>query len=100
MDLAQGISQGAVGPGAGYGSGGALEDGIAQKGEALLALLADLDITYESYTQYLQTLLMDVSVPANRLRLCIFCMSEHLIRRHTAVVRCLTSALCLVDSCK
>jgi hypothetical protein len=32
------------------------------QGEALLALLAELDITQQSYSQHLQALLMDVSL--------------------------------------
>lgn len=71
VDLAQGIGQqgqGQQGRGnngsGGYGRGGggnSSDDGIAQKGEGLLAMLAELDITKQSYSQHLQALLMDVS---------------------------------------
>lgn len=45
-----------------HGSNGAsLADGVAHKGEGLLSLLAELDITPESYSQHLQQLIMDVS---------------------------------------
>jgi hypothetical protein len=38
-----------------------LADGLAAKGDVLLALLSELDITPHSYSQQLQRLLMDVS---------------------------------------
>lgn len=74
LELAEGIGQGAPnraggggsggGGGGGFGrngGGGGSDEGIAQKGEALLAMLAELDITQQSYSQYLQALIMDVS---------------------------------------
>jgi hypothetical protein len=78
MELAQTIGQGGngnaggsggggFGGGGGYGrrggggGGGGTDDGIAQKGEAFLALLEELDITPQSYSTYLQALIMDVS---------------------------------------
>lgn len=77
MELAPGIGQGGPGAGAGGGGGfgrggggsgfgrggggGGSDEGIARKGEALVELLAELDITPASYSQYLQALIMDVS---------------------------------------
>jgi hypothetical protein len=79
MELAQSIGQGSTGNGnaggfgvggfgvggfgrrGGGGGGGGGDEGLAQKGEAFLALLAELDITPQSYSQYLQALIMDVS---------------------------------------
>lgn len=48
-------------------------DGLAQKGEALLGLLAELDITSDSYSGQLQLLLMDVSAAAYVLCCCCCC---------------------------
>jgi hypothetical protein len=68
LELAQGIGQQAPGRNAGsggYGRGGNginSDEGIAQKGEGLLTMLAELDITQQSYSQGLQALLMDVSL--------------------------------------
>lgn len=38
------------------------------QGEALLGLLAELDITQQSYSQHLQALLMDVSLTGGLTR--------------------------------
>jgi hypothetical protein len=65
LELAQGIGQQAPGRNGGYGRGAGgnnSDDGIAQKGEGLLSMLAELDITRQSYSQHLQALLMDVSL--------------------------------------
>lgn len=70
LELAQGIGQqapGRNGGSGGYGRGGGgfgnnTDDGIAQKGEGLLLMLAELDITQQSYSQHLQALLMHVSL--------------------------------------
>lgn len=53
---------GAAAAAAASGSGNAFDGGVAHKGEALLCLLAELEITPESYSGHLQPLLMDVSV--------------------------------------
>jgi hypothetical protein len=71
LEMCEGIGQGgAAGRGNGNGSGGGgfgrsgggnnSDEGIASKGEGLLDLLGELDITQQSYSQYLQALLMDV----------------------------------------
>jgi hypothetical protein len=70
LEMCEGIGQaGAGGRGNGNGSGGgggfgrgssSSDEGIASKGEGLLDLLGELDITQQSYSQYLQALLMDV----------------------------------------
>jgi hypothetical protein len=46
----------------GSGSSTTLDGGVAHKGEALLLMLAELQITPESYSGHLQPLLVDVSV--------------------------------------
>lgn len=73
MQLAQSIGQGSNGNAGGFGVGGygrrggggnggsGADEGLAQKGEAFMALLEELDITPQSYSQYLQALIMDVS---------------------------------------
>lgn len=70
LEMCEGIGQaGAGGRGNGNGSGGGFgrggnssDEGIASKGEGLLDLLGELDITQQSYSQYLQALLMDVRI--------------------------------------
>lgn len=86
MEMAEGIGQGRPGgsngiSGGGFGrgggsSGGSDSEGIAQKGEGLLAMLAELDITQESYSQYLQALLMDVSATGGRVSLRVLSVGQ------------------------
>ncbi|WIA37112.1 hypothetical protein OEZ86_014079 [Tetradesmus obliquus] len=60
LDPAAGPAAAAAAAG-GSSSGSALGDGVAHKGEALLAMLGELQITPESYSGHLQPLLMDAA---------------------------------------